>query len=356
MRSRRRAALPRPRFTERSRPDADVEIFEKADLVGGTQVDCFGVLELRTLSMFAAVVTASLLSACTATAPKSQQVSQDALLVRKEGVLLLVDVCVQRDGLGKGDYFVVNEAEAGARAALDALRKYIHASDIAVRAEITAVCAARINKSHSPIAVADSVGGQRRLAAQPLRVSGANAQDSQYQQALGVLSSYAFERAAVDSAKKTDAKKSAQNSAATVSDDSAIRGNEFRIAAAVLKERTQASSVLFLGELGTSRSAGKAAAQIIGGMLVGFGSAIATAGLGTGYYLIFTPGHQIDGVVMEGALIDLDSGVLTWSHAVHALGDPVNPKALADQAALDLLFHEVLFKPVLAPSPGTAKP
>jgi hypothetical protein len=304
---------------------------------------------MRTIFSLAAVFAIVLSAGCTATAPKSQQVTHDALLVRQDGVLLLVDACIQRDGLGDGDYFVINEAESGARAALEALRDYVRGSDIAVRAEVSSVCAARLNADHSAIRVADGVGSPRRDAAQPLRVSGTNTEDPKYVQALGVVSTYAFERAAVQSEKKTSKKKSAEAGISASGDGVSISADEFRVAAATLKDRSGASSVLFLGELGTSRSAGKAAAQFVGSMVLSFGTAIATAGLGTGYYLIFVPGHQIDGVIMEGALIDLDTGLLTWSHAVRAGGDPVNPKTLANRAALDLLFHEIMFKPVSVP-------
>ena len=74
---------------------------------------------------------------------------------------------------------------------------------------------------------------------------------------------------------------------------------------------------------------------------------MATAGLGTGFFLVFAPGFQIlDGMVMEGALIDLDSGRLTWSNAVRARGDPIHPKVMANPEALDLLFHNLMFRPM----------
>lgn len=254
-------------------------------------------------------------------------------------MLLLVDACVQRDGLGSGDYFVINEAEAGARAALVALHKYIQDSGIPVRAEVISVGGARLNTNNSPILVADKVGGTKRLAPQPLKVSGMNMDDPEYVRALGIVSTYAFERAALPRGKKT-----ADNKSSDVPTN--IDMQNFRAAAEVIKNKTQASSVLFLGVLGTSLSAGKATAQFVGGLAIGVGVAYATAGLGTGFYLVFVPGHQIDGMVMEGALIDLDSGQLTWSNAVRVNGDPVHPKAMANPDALDLLFHDIMFKPV----------
>lgn len=296
---------------------------------------------MRVLNFLVAVLVLCGLTGCTATLPKSQEVSHDAVLGRQAGVLLLVDACVQRDTLGGGDYFVINEAEAGAQAALGALRKYVKDSDIAVRGEVISVCGARLSTNNSSIRVADSVGGPRRDAQQPIKVTGANADDPRYVWALGIVSTYAFERAAVSQGKKASEKKSSQTDL-----PSRVSMDDFRMAAEMIKEKTQASSVLFLGVLGTSRSAGKVTAQVVGSLMVGVGTAVATAGLGTGFYLIFIPGHQIDGMVMEGALIDLDSGQLTWSNAVRATGDPVHPKAMANPEALELLFHDIMFKPV----------
>jgi hypothetical protein len=290
------------------------------------------------LSLALAMICLS--AGCTATPPKIRQVSHDPILSRQAGVLLLVDACVQRDGLGTGDYFVINEAEAGARAALGSLQKYIRDSGIPVRAEVVSVGGARLNTNNSPILVADRVGGAKRLAPQPLKVSGLNMDDSEYIRSLGIVSTYAFERAAVHRGKKP------ADNTARPEPPTSISMEDFRAAAEVIKSKTQASSVLFLGVLGNSRTAGKAAAQFVGGLAIGVGVAYATAGLGTGFYLVFIPGHQLDGMIMEGALIDLESGQLTWSNAVRVAGDPVNPKAMANPEALDLLFHDIMFKPV----------
>lgn len=300
---------------------------------------------MRECGFLVAVAVAVLAVGCTATPPKSQQVSNDPLLARE--VLLLIDVCVQRDGLGSGDYFVVAESEAGSRAALETLHQYLKDSDIHVRSAVTAVCAARLNVDGSPIRVADSVGKERRQAEQPLRISGTNTEDPQYVQALGVISTYAFERAAVQRKKDDEKKKQPDEKNAKESEPpAAISTNDFRAAADMVKDRTRASSVLYLGALGVSRSATKAAAQMVGNLAIGMGTAVATAGLGTGYYFWFMPGFKADGVLMEGALIDLQSGQLTWSNAVRTGGDPVDVETIANSRAFDLLFHEILFQPL----------
>lgn len=294
---------------------------------------------MQALGSAAVITTMSLLTACAAPAPsKSEQVFSDPLLTRQGGVLVLVDSCIQRDGLGDRDYFVVKESQAGAHAALEALHDILQRNDVVVRADVILVCGARLNATHSSITVADTVGGERRQASQPLQVSGPGADDPRLLQALSDLSTYAFERAAVQRDKKAAGKKNEP--------PPAISASTYHEAAALLKEKTQASTVLFLGALGTSISGGKKAAQFMGGMIVGIGTGVATAGLGTGYYAMFIPGHKISGAVMESALIDLESGELTWSNAVRASGDPVQPEVLANAETLDLLLHNIMFQPV----------
>lgn len=293
---------------------------------------------MHALRSAAVVTTMSLLAACATTPPpKSEQVFSDPLLMRQGGVLLLVDACIQRDGLGDSDYFVVNESEAGARAALEASRKLLESNDVVVRAEIFSVCGARLNADRSSITVADKAGDQRRQAQQPLRISGPGTEDPRFVQALGDVSTYAFERAAVQKSKKASNKGDPPP---------AISADAYHEAASVLKEKTQASTILFVGALGNSLSGGKKTAQFMGSMIVGMGTAIATAGLGTGYYVMFIPGRKISGTVMEGALIDLETGELTWSNAVRAGGDPVQPKVLANARTLDLLLRDIMFQSV----------
>ena len=309
---------------------------------------------MRALPFWVAIVVICALAGCSATPPKSRLVSHDPILSRQGGVLLMVDACVQRDALGDtDDYFVITEAKSGAQAVLSALRKYVQDSGIPVRAEIIPfVCGARHSTDNFPIRVADSVGSPVRSDQQPLGVSAMIKNDPQYVNALSVVSTFAFERAAITrvAPKASDEDSPSRNAPTRVGMD------DFRTAAKVLKGRTQASSVLFVGVLGISRSAGKTAVQSIGSFIVAMGSAIMTVGLGTDYYLIYTPGHQIDGMVIKGALIDLESGQLTWSNAVRVRGDPIDPKVMADPTALDLLFRDIMLKPVSVQPTSSSNP
>lgn len=290
------------------------------------------------IAFLAAIGLVCTLSGCAANAPMSRQVSADPLLERQGGVVLLVDASVQIETLGPGDYFVIDEAKSGGQATLAALRKYAEENNISIRGEIVSVGGARLNRDKSPILVADKVGAQTRQVPQPLWVPNSIANDPEYVGALGVVSTYAFERAAISSAKSKD---EVEPPSVTI--------DEFHKAAAVIKERTQASSVLFLGVLGKSRSDTSEVVDFVARFTIGEAVAIGTAGLGTGYYAIFIPGHFTgrNGMTMESALIDLESGQLTWSNAVQAPQDPIHPENMANAGTLDLLLHNIMFKPVV---------
>ena len=60
-------------------------------------------------------------------------------------------------------------------------------------------------------------------------------------------------------------------------------------------------------------------------------------------------------MTLESALIDLQSGDLTWSNAVESQEDPIHPEHMANPTTLDLLLHNVMFKAV-TPQPGASLP
>lgn len=305
----------------------------------------------RVLWLFAGIIIGNL-TGCTATPPQSQGVTQmfthDALQGGKGGILILVDVSIQKDLVRRSsDYFVLDSAEAEARVALDALHKYIQDSDVPVRAEFISVCGARLSTNNSPIRVADKVGAPVREVRQPVVVYPRIKDNPAYLKALGVICTYAFEHAAVPDIANAPSR---PNMPASVSLE------DFRRAAGVIGDRTHAARVLFVGILGNSNSERNKSDQGITVRAGSGGSAFARSGLGTGYYLIFTRGHQVEGLVMEGALIDLTSGKVTWSNAVQVQGDPMRPQLLVNSGALDLLLRKIMIEPSTAPAVGASSP
>jgi hypothetical protein len=290
-------------------------------------------------------------------------------------VVLDVDASVQIETLGPNDYFVIREAREGGQAAMESLRKYAGESDIPIRGEVVTVGAARLSADGEPLRVADAAGQSSRMAPQPFSVPPSIVNDPEYVKALSVLDTYAMERAgALANSKASDARatpsvdidvfhKHTMVRAGTLtigkaSDAQAAPSvdiDAFHNAATVVEARTQASSVLFLGVLGKSRSASLEVADFMGRLVVGEAVAFATAGLGTGYYVIFVPGHMtgFDGMYLEGALVDLQTGQLTWSNAVQVNRDPIHAKNMANKENFDLLFHNLMFRPAAQSSSET---
>ncbi len=268
-----------------------------------------------------------MLPGCTAAPPSSTVVTHDPTLGRNEGVAVLIDVCLQRDGIG-GDYFMIGESETGAGISRRQLRGYLQDSGITIREQATLICGARHGDA-ALIPAADSIGEAVTQQRQPLAVDSELAMDKEYIDALVVISSYAFERAAADEAAAGHR----------------ISESMFRDAGGIVRNRSNAGSVLFLGALGTSRTGALNAVTGVGRFIVGMGTGLATAGLGGDYYAVFVPGSKISGRLYEGALIDLESGKLAWSNAVTVAGNPAKADNWESDQPLDLLFHDLLFQP-----------
>ncbi len=270
------------------------------------------------------------LCGCGAAPPSSREVSHDPILARDEGVVVLVDVCLQRDGVGSdGDYFIVEESRHGARVAGDKLREYLEDSNILVREQSMLVCGARHGNQES-IPAATRIGDDVSARDQPLSFNGLRDEGRPYVSALAAVSAYAFERAATK-----------EESANPV----AVTQLEFLDAPDVTRQETGAASLLCLGVLGTSRSGALNVLSGVGRAMVGMATGVATAGLGGDYYLIFTPGAKISGRLMEAALVDLETGQVKWSNAVRVSGNPADEKHWENNQPIELLFYELLFQP-----------
>jgi len=123
-------------------------------------------------------------------------VSHDPTLSRQEGVLLLIDVCIQKDTIGDdGDFFVIAESRNAAQTLQKMLCTYVEDSKIPIRTEVLMVCAAK-HGSTEHILVGDKFDAEPRLAPQPLYIEKETEFDRQYIDAISTISTYAFERAA----------------------------------------------------------------------------------------------------------------------------------------------------------------
>lgn len=285
-----------------------------------------------------------LLAACSAAPPARHVVSHDPMLARQDGVLLFADVCIQKDALGDDeDFFVIAESKLASQILLKNLRTYVEDSNISIRGEISAVCAAKQGLAETILA-GDNFDAKPRHAAQPLYVQESIKDDKQYINALSDISTYAFLLAAIDNSESTS------ESDAAKAKNQIISQAKFIQSADIIKRRSSASSILFLGALGTSRSNAKAIVGGLGSFAIGMATAILTAGMAGDYYVIFLQELSSSGRIMEAALIDLESAQLIWSNTVDSPSwDPIEARAWSEQYPLDQLFHDLLFK-------RTAKP
>ncbi|MGR3310562.1 MAG: hypothetical protein ACUZ77_07270 [Candidatus Brocadiales bacterium] len=272
---------------------------------------------MHLLKISVAAVLCALFASCSVTPPKSQRVTNHPLLYRDGGVLLVADVCIQHDALGDAhDYFVITEGKAGAQALLDAVREYLENNGIQVSAElIPFVCGARHDSNSLQLSFANQVNGDISVGQQPFGVFDEIKDDPDYVNALSTASTYTFQYAMMPSVRAN----AGSNESSSQPPTQLVSSKEFKTAIAQIASRTRASSVLFLSVAGTSISSGKKAMRAVGDFTVGMAIGLATAGLGTGYYVMFISGHP-DGMLMAGALIDLKTGALVWSNAVSASG------------------------------------
>lgn len=279
------------------------------------------------------------LLACSAAPPKGYVVTHDQSLNRGDGVLLLADICIQIDALGTADdYFVIKESKQAAEEALRTLNSFAKDSNIRVREEVFVVCGAKHGEKET-IKVSEQLDASFQEVVQPAYIADLLSEDAEYAEAIQTVSTYAFERAAVDDNNKDEQKNK------TLSEDTpSVKVIEFLQAADIIRNRTHASSVLFLGVLGNSKTSGNVAASVVGNVFSAVSTGLLTAGMGTGYWVAFAPGYELSGSILEGAYIDLETGKLSWSNAVKIPDDPINQAVWKNKNSIDLLFHDLFFQ------------
>jgi hypothetical protein len=289
---------------------------------------------------------AILMVAGCASAPKMTSIQQhDPILDQKGGVVLLVDVCDQIDVVGDDDYFVVNESKEVAKALVKGIRTYLEQNGVQVLSAITPfVCGAFDTPENPPKKFADKAGGIVSEAPKPFGVADEIAHDAEYLNALTTLSTYIHERKMLDIvryyAKQKRVKNGPQDTVPIINED------RFMEASNVVKAKTDASSILYVGLKGTKISGGKKFAQGLASFTVGMATGIATAGLGTGFWIAIMPGHSTDWKYSSAGLVNLESGKLVWSSWSSLQGNPLTPEAVAKPGDTNLLLKGLVLKDV----------
>jgi hypothetical protein len=268
-----------------------------------------------------------LLAGCAAVSPpSSQRLTQHAALKDEAGILMFVDVCLKRDTVGDDDFFVIENSRQGAAAVLKAVTDYFNENGLIVREKIVPfVCGALHDSENPPKRIAETLAGRFEIKTQPFDVDPVLEQDIQYISALQHIATFAYQSALL------------RNSADM---------EKVKAAAALIAARTHCSSLVYIGITGNSLSKGKLFAQGIGQFSVGFATGIATGAASGGVMLYAFPHGMKDAYQMTAGLLDMRSGALLKSNAVHGNGDPMNPEVISQRDAIDLLLREVVFSDI----------
>lgn len=287
----------------------------------------------RKLAMFLAVL---LFSGCAGLNKTKFVQGHDPIMDQDGGVVLFVDVCNQMDTVGN-DYFVVNESKKVSKAMVKGVTTYLEKNGVKVRSEITPfVCGALDTKENPPVKVAEKIGGAIKESKKPFGVIDEVAQDTEYLDALTTLATSIHGKEMYDIATYYNKNKKGKKVSQFILDE-----DKLKAASGVVKAKTGAASILYVGVNGTKVSGGKKFAQGLGCFTVGMATGLATGGA-----VSFIPGHRIDGKYFFAGLVNLESGKLVWDGWSHVAGNPLSPKAVVIPSHIDLLLKKLVFKEV----------
>ena len=260
--------------------------------------------------------------------PKFVTMAHDPLLDKNGGVVLVSDVCIKRGAVGRDDYVVVAESKAGAKALVNAVRNYLSDNGVQVRATlIPFVCGAWHDSKNSLQKVANNLDNSVRDGKPPFDVSeDLGGSDSDYVYALTVVATYAFQHPFLPKQKVTSADQQVP----------LVSLEQLRTATAIVTAKTQASSILYIGVSGLSRSTGQNIIYGIGSVLIGTTIGVATGG--TAVFPVPVPNSRL----MSAALINLETANVPWSNAVKDNRDPIKPNVVATQSAVELLLSHLV--------------
>jgi len=292
---------------------------------------------IRSLGILIIAIT---ISGCAGTQKYVQK--HDPIMDQNGGVVLLVDVCNKIDVVGNNDYCVVNESREGAKELTKGIRTYLEEHGIEVRSEIIPfVCGACDSPDNTPTKVAENIGDDVKESPKPYGVADEIISDPEYMKALTTLSTYAFQAGMIKMLEDTTKKKEKFKRP-----DLIVNEDQLKSATDIIKEKTNASSILYIGVNGVKISGGKKFAQGLFSFTVGMATAVATAGLGTGYYYTFIPGRKADGMYLCAGLINLETGNSVWKNWGNFNGNPIKPKYIANPNYINLLLKDLVMEQV----------
>ena len=268
--------------------------------------------------------------------------AHDPLLDKNGGVLLLADVCIRRGSLIRDNYVVVTESKAGAKTLVNEVHDYLSTYGVQVRATlIPFACGAWQDSKNSLQNVANNLDDSVREGQQPFDVSEDLKSDRDYVHALTTVATYAFQHPLAPG----------QNTNRANPAVSLVTVEQFRAASVIVMAKTKASSILYIGVSGLSRTAGQNVLRGTGSILIGTAVGMATLGAGAGVGLIVMPGPVGDSRLMSATVINLETAEVRWSNIVSAPGDPIKPDVVANQSIVDMLLSGLVRRPASMWSP-----
>jgi hypothetical protein len=284
----------------------------------------------------------ALLVGCVAGSKVKSVQQHDPILDQNGGPLVFVDVCNEIDAVGDNDYFAVSESKEVSHALGEGVEDYLNKNGVTVRATINPfVCGALDKPGNPPSKYAEKRGEDVAEAPRPYGISEEVNGDLEYINSLSTLSTYVQERNLLAAAKSYSKNKDAFKELKQIVSDEELAG-----ACTVIREKSGAGSLLYVGMAGTKLTGGKKLAQGLASFTIGMITAIATAGLGTGYYYMYMPGRNVDWKYSNTGLINLESCKMTWTNWTGRRGNPLEPKEVASQDNMQALLRELVFKDI----------
>ena len=284
---------------------------------------------------------------CASFSPQFVTTAHDPLLDKNGGVVLLADVCIKRGRVFGDDYVVVAESKTSAEALVSMARNYLSDNGVQVRTTLIPFVCGAWHDSKNPLQkVANNLDDNVRDGTQPFDVSKDLESDSDYVHALTVVATYAFQQPFVPK----------QNVPSADQQVPLVSLEQFRTATAVVTAKTQASSILYIGVSGLSRSAGQNTIRGIGTFLIGVPVGMATAIATQGFYVVPVLRAIPDSRLMSTALIAPETANVPWSNAVSVTGDPLKLDVDAAEPAVDLLLSSLVRQPASTWSPPGIPP
>jgi hypothetical protein len=285
-----------------------------------------GTADMRRIA--ASYIVFAAIAACTTLpAPKFVSADHHPVIGRDASTNVLVDVCVKYDTVVDSNaYFLIDDSRKLAKGIVDSANRYLLSAGIAVAtSQAPFVCGATHDVSHSAQKIAAQPDTPASSSVQPFDVVPGMGGDTEYVEALRIVSTYVFAHAHDD-----DGKPLSGNIFST-STPYSVSSSALRSAASVVSRRLGATNLLYVGMTATRPSKEKvavreamaytAAAVLAAGKAAANTQTVMTPGghvtrVGFGSAIVQNPPRGVKIHQVIAGLIDLKTQELVWSNSI----------------------------------------